>query len=67
MTRYTKTAVAVLIAALTVLASAITDERITNAEWINVALAALGAVGVYVLPNKPPLGQAPDPGVSEQG
>lgn len=53
--RYAKTLVAVLIAGLTALTSAITDNRVTNAEWIMIGLAALGALGVYLVPNKPPV------------
>jgi flavoprotein len=50
--RYAKFIVAAAIAALTVLASAITDGHITNGEWVQIALAGLGAVGVFVVPNK---------------
>ncbi len=67
MSRYAKTIVAVLVAALTSLQAAISDDRVTNNEWIIIALAALGAVGVYALPNTPPKGQPSDPNVSEQG
>jgi hypothetical protein len=51
--KYAKFIVAGLIAGLTVLASAITDDVITNAEWVNIGLAALGAIGVLLVPNKP--------------
>lgn len=67
MSRYAKTVVAVLIAALTVLASAITDDVITNAEKVNIILAALGAVGVYAIPNTPPKGEPARDDMSEQG
>lgn len=66
MTRYIKSFVAVLVAGLTVLASAITDDKVTNAEWVNIALAVVGALGVYALPNRPPAGEPSDPTVSEQ-
>jgi hypothetical protein len=66
MTRYSKTIVATLIAGLTVLASAISDNVITAQEWTNIALACLGALGVYVVPNRPSEHQIPDPGMSEQ-
>lgn len=48
---YAKAIVAVLTAALTVLASAITDNVITPNEWVMIALEALGAIGVYAVPN----------------
>lgn len=48
---YTKSVLAVLTAALTVLASAIVG-GITPTEWVQIALAALGAVGVYAVPNR---------------
>jgi hypothetical protein len=50
--RYTKTVLAVLGAALTVLASAIIG-GVTYTEWIQIILAAAGAVGVYAVKNKP--------------
>lgn len=51
--RYTKAILAVLTAALTFLASAISD-GVTTAEWLQVALAALAALGVWATPNKDP-------------
>ena len=50
---YTKAILAVLTAALTVLTSAIVG-GITYEEWIQIILAALGAIGVYAVPNKEP-------------
>jgi hypothetical protein len=47
---YTKAVLAVLTAALTVLVSAIVG-GITYEEWIQIILAALGAIGVYAVPN----------------
>lgn len=44
--------VAVLIAALTAAASALDDNVITTQEWVTIALAALGALAVYLVPNK---------------
>ncbi len=61
-----KSIVAVLVAGLTVLASAITDDKVTNAEWVNIALAAVGALGVYALPNRPPVGKPARSDISEQ-
>ncbi|MCA1781985.1 MAG: hypothetical protein ABR616_05745 [Dermatophilaceae bacterium] len=41
-----------LAAALAVLATVLADGSApTTSEWIQVALAALGAVGVYAIPN----------------
>lgn len=48
---YTKSILAVLAAVLTVLASSIVG-GISTTEWIQVGMAALGALGVYALPNK---------------
>jgi hypothetical protein len=67
MSRYYKTLVAVATAALATLTSALTDDVITQSEWRLIALSALGAIGVYFVPNRPPAGQAADPRVSEQG
>lgn len=50
---YTKTILAVLTAALTVLVSVISD-GLTSAEIIQVALAVLGALGVVGLKNTDP-------------
>jgi len=65
--RYAKAIVAVLIAALTALQAALTDDRVTNNEWIIIALAVVGAVSVFAVPNRPPKGEASDPAISEQG
>lgn len=50
--KYAKFAVAAGVAGLTALAAAITDDHISNAEWVAVGLAVLGAIGVYVVPNR---------------
>ena len=47
---YTKSILAVLTAVLTVLSSTITG-GISTTEWIQIALAGLGALGVYAVPN----------------
>jgi hypothetical protein len=52
---YTKFFLALLTAGLTVLVSAIVD-GITTVEWIQIILAAAGAVGVYAVPNVPGTG-----------
>lgn len=50
--KYTKSILAVLAAALTVLASVIVG-GVGTAELIQIGIAALGALGVYSVPNKP--------------
>ena len=67
MSRYLKTAVAVLVAGLTSLQAAISDDRVTNNEWVIIALAVVGAIGVYAAPNSPPAGKPADPNMSERG
>ena len=47
---YTKAILAVIVAALTVAASAIVG-GITTVEWMQIGLAAAGAIGVYAVPN----------------
>ena len=54
MNQYSKTIVAVLIAALVALQAALTDGGVTADEWVGIALAAVGAVGVYAVPNRQP-------------
>jgi hypothetical protein len=49
---FTKTVLAVLTAALTLLTSIVTD-GITATEWMQLALAALAAMGVYAAPYVP--------------
>lgn len=39
-------------AALAVALVTLSDNAITTAEWIQIALAFLGAIGVYTVPNK---------------
>lgn len=47
---YTKSVLAVLTAVLTLLTSLVTD-GISGTEWMQLALAGLGALGVYAVPN----------------
>jgi hypothetical protein len=51
--KYTKSVLAVLTGVLMLLTSVITD-GITSTEWMQLALAALGALGVYAAPYVPP-------------
>jgi hypothetical protein len=51
---WAKTAVAAVLAGLNLVATFVVSggfSAITTAEWINVALAVLGALGVYAIPN----------------
>lgn len=53
--RYAKFLVAAVTAAAAAVASAITDGAISGQEWLLIIVAALGAVGVYLTPNSPPV------------
>lgn len=53
MAKYAKTIVAALTAALVALGAALTDDTVTTAEWVTIGLAAVGALGVFLVPNKP--------------
>jgi chromate transport protein ChrA len=48
---YTKSVLAVLMAVLTFFTTAISN-GVTTSEWLQVAVIALGALGVYAVPNK---------------
>lgn len=45
-------AVVAVAAALGVLGAAMADGAVSQSEWVAVALAALGALGVYQVPNR---------------
>jgi len=47
--------VACLIAGLTALVSALQDNAISPQEWATIALAFVGALGVYFVPNATPV------------
>ncbi|MFC3504790.1 hypothetical protein ACFOOK_28015 [Micromonospora krabiensis] len=51
VTKYAKTIVAGIVAGGTALTVALGDDVLTATEGITVALAVLGAFGVYVVPN----------------
>ncbi len=53
MSAYLKAIVAVVIAGLTALQAAISDSDVTQNEWVLIALAVVGAIGVYAIPNAP--------------
>lgn len=48
---YAKTIIAAAVAAASVVSVAVGDDILTPTELVNVALAVLGAFGVYVIPN----------------
>lgn len=53
---YLKAVVGGLVAGLTALATAMSDDTVTRTEWIGVAVAVVGALGVvYATPNRPPV------------
>jgi hypothetical protein len=51
--RYAKTIVAGVLAGLYALQAALSDDHITNTEWLGIGTAALIAVGVLAVPNSP--------------
>lgn len=57
---YLKAVVAVVAAVAVVLQAALTDGSISPAEWWTIAFAALGALGVYGVPNLPLVGNLLD-------
>lgn len=52
MSKYAKFVVAAMTAAGIALSVALTDDRVTAGEWVTIALAAVGALGVFAVPNK---------------
>lgn len=53
MGKYAKAGVAVAAAAAVALQAAFTDGSVSPQEWVGIALAALAALGVWAVPNKP--------------
>ncbi len=53
MGKYAKFIVAALLAGGVAVQTAITDNTITTAEWVTIGLAAVGALAVWAVPNKP--------------
>lgn len=51
--RYTKAVVAIIAAVLVVFGAAITDDVVTTLEAVNIAVALVTAIGVYLVPNLP--------------
>jgi hypothetical protein len=56
MSAYSKSVTALLGAVATVLASALTDDVVTSAEFVQMTVAGLTAFAVYLLPNAPGFG-----------
>lgn len=65
MNQYAKAIVAALTAGLIAAQTAIADGGINTSDWITIALAALGALAVYAVPNATPPAQ-PEPGKHER-
>lgn len=51
MNQYAKFAIAALTAGLIAAQTALMDGSISVQDWVTIALAALGALGVYAAPN----------------
>lgn len=58
--KYAKFIVAALIAGAVALQAALTDDHVTNTEWLTIGIAVLGALGVWAVPNKPAVEQPAD-------
>ena len=50
---YAKFVVAVIGAALVAIQTALSDDVISKQEWLTIAIVALGALGVWAVPNAP--------------
>ena len=50
---YWKGIIAVVAAVAVAVQAALTDGTITSAEWVTIAITAIGAVGVILKANKP--------------
>lgn len=49
---YAKKFCVALLAALAILATALSDGAVTSSEWLQVVIAFIGAAGVYQVENK---------------
>lgn len=64
VTTYAKAITGSAVAGLTTLGTALIDNEVTPAEWVGVAVAFLGALGlVYAVPNADPEGEHQDESV----
>lgn len=50
---YAKFVLAVIVTVISGIVAALTDGVVTNVEWINVAIAGVGAAAVFAAPNVP--------------
>lgn len=50
---YAKTLIAAITAGATVLSSALISDGISTNEWLQIGVAVLGALGVFIVPNSP--------------
>ncbi|SRR6266540_1992663 len=53
MTLYAKSAVMVLMTVVSAIVAALTDDKVSTAEWINVAIIGFGAAQVFTAANIP--------------
>lgn len=54
MNTYAKAIIALLTAAAIAAQTALSDGVVTASEWVSIAIAALGALAVYAVPNTAP-------------
>jgi hypothetical protein len=47
-----KALVAALVPVATVVNAVVTDNEVTGSEWVQIGIALVGALGVYLVPNK---------------
>jgi len=50
---YAKSLLAVVVTVIAGIVAAMTDNVVTNVEWINIGIAAAGALAVFAAPNVP--------------
>jgi phosphate/sulfate permease len=50
---YAKSLLAVLVTVISAVVAAMTDNAVSTTEWINVAIAGVGAAAVFAAPNVP--------------
>jgi peptidoglycan/LPS O-acetylase OafA/YrhL len=58
---------AAVVAGLVALQAAVTDDGVTAAEWVGIAVAVAGALGVYAMPNAPDASRRAVPLVQARG
>jgi hypothetical protein len=60
MGRYAKTVVAGVLGGAYALQAALSDDVVTNTEWVGIGMAVLIALGVWAVPNSPAASDAQD-------